>query len=320
MTLSTIKEDLNNGSGFSFPVPSKWRSLVGSLTSQHSGQVSILLGGDNNFYFPKEIEKDSQGLALYQSKLTSNHLIYGPISPHTITWSEPIISSSIKTLFINSVNVQALQDNLVLLYSAEEFTTPSNRSLLAQKIKEKGVKDIMDNTSVDPIMNNTFVKYLCKSNLANLGENYYRATKRIHALHNKISNKPKITTEMDKYIDNGNYVEINPEDYRKHHQLHFVAYNFVVSSTSTSTKVRMTTDSSMRTESGLSLNDVTQPAPGNVPSLRGILTCSRSHPYYAVYVITKFFRSVLTTEKDSFLRIVCVPFNSFSSSPTPNPT
>ena len=111
LTLSAIEEDLNNGSGFSFPVPSKWRSLVGSSTSQHSGQVSILLGGDNNFYFPKEIERDSQGLALYQSKLTSNHLIYGPISPNTITWSEPIISSSTKTVSIHSVNTQALQDS-----------------------------------------------------------------------------------------------------------------------------------------------------------------------------------------------------------------
>ncbi len=155
-------------------------------------------------------------------------------------------------------------------------------------------------------------------------ENYFGATKRINALHNKIYNKPEITSEMDKYIqqqvDNGNYVEINPDEHRDHHQLHFVAYNFVVSNTSTSTKVRMTTDSSMRTESGLSLNDVTQPAPGNVPSLRGILMRSRSHPHYAVYDIKKFFRSVLTTDKDSFLRIVCVPYNSFSSHPAPNPT
>ena len=128
---------------------------------------------------------------------------------------------------------------------------------------------------MDPTKNKTCVKYLYKPNLANLGENYYGATKRILALHNKIHNKPEITTEMDNYIqqqvDNGNYVEINPEDHRNDHQLHFVAYNFVVSSTSTSTKVRMTTDSSMLTESGLSLNDLTQPAPGNVPSLRGIL-------------------------------------------------
>ena len=324
LILSAIEEDLNNGSGFSFPVPRKWRSTVRSSTSQHSGQVSILLGGDNNYHFPKEIERDSLGLALYQSKLTSNYLIYGPIPPNTITWSEPIISPSIKTVFIHSVNVQTLQDNLVLLYSAEEFTTPSNRSLLAQKIKEKGVKDIMDNTFVDLTKNKVCVKYLYKPNLANLGENYFGATKRINALHNKIYNKPEITSEMDKYIqqqvDNGNYVEINPDEHRDHHQLHFVAYNFVVSNTSTSTKVRMTTDSSMRTESGLSLNDVTQPAPGNVPSLRGILMRSRSHPYYAVYDIKKFFRSVITTDKDSFLRIVCVPSNSFSSHPTPNPT
>ena len=58
---------------------------MGSLTAQHSGQVSILLGGDNNFYFPKEIERDSQGLALYQSKLTSNHLIYGRITENIIS-------------------------------------------------------------------------------------------------------------------------------------------------------------------------------------------------------------------------------------------
>ena len=81
----------------------------------------------------------------------------------------------------------------------------------------------MDNTYVDPIKNKTCVKYLYKPNLANLGENYYGATKRIHALHNKISNKPEITAEMDKYIqqqiDNDNYMEINPEDQRKHHQL-----------------------------------------------------------------------------------------------------
>ena len=61
LTLTAIEVDLNNGSGFSFPVPSKWRSTVGSSTSQHSGQVSILLGGDNNYHFPEEVERDPQG-------------------------------------------------------------------------------------------------------------------------------------------------------------------------------------------------------------------------------------------------------------------
>ena len=82
----------------------------------------------------------------------------------------------------------------------------------------------------------------------------------------------------------------------------------------------MTTDSSMHTETGLSLKDISQPAPGNVPNMRGILLRSRCHPHFAVYDIQKFFKSVLTSTKDSFLRIMCVPSGFFSSAPTLNPT
>ena len=38
LKLSTIEEDLNNGSGFSFPVPGKWRSIMGSSTSNTLGR------------------------------------------------------------------------------------------------------------------------------------------------------------------------------------------------------------------------------------------------------------------------------------------
>ena len=41
LRLSTIEEDLNNGSGFPLSIPHKWRSFTGTLTSQHTGQVSI---------------------------------------------------------------------------------------------------------------------------------------------------------------------------------------------------------------------------------------------------------------------------------------
>ena len=90
----------------------------------------------------------------------------------------------------------------------------------------------MENTSMDTLNHQVSVKYLYKENLVNLGENYYGATRRIKTLHNKISNKPEIATEIDKYIqeqiDNGNYVKINVEEAKKTNQLHFVGYNFVV--------------------------------------------------------------------------------------------
>ena len=64
LKLSAIEEVLNNSSGFSFPVSPKWRSFTGTSTSSHSGQISILLGGDNHLFFPTEMEQDSQGVAL----------------------------------------------------------------------------------------------------------------------------------------------------------------------------------------------------------------------------------------------------------------
>ena len=67
LKLSAIEEALNNGSGFSFPTPSKWRTFTGTLTSTHLGQISILLGGDNHLVFLSEVEHDSQGVATWSS-------------------------------------------------------------------------------------------------------------------------------------------------------------------------------------------------------------------------------------------------------------
>jgi len=325
LRLSVIEENLNNGAGFTLSVPFKWRSIAGVSTSHHDGQISILLGGDNHLAFPTEVERDAKGMALYLSNLTGNYILYGSAPANTITWEEPTISPSPNTMFVKLLSVQDLQDHLLFTTSAEDFTCPSNREKLLKITKEKRIKDIMANTTVNTSTNKTSVVCLYKENLPELGENYYGAIKRTTALHNKIYKQPDIAAEMDKYIqgqiDVGNYIELHDlEEERKIHQLHFVAYNFVVSSTSSSTKVRMTTDSSMCTESGLSLNDVTQPAPGDVPNLRGILMRSRSHPYYAVFDIKKFFRSVLISDKDSYLRIICVPTNFFSNQPTLNPT
>ena len=76
LKLSTIKEDLNNGSGFSFPTPYKWRAFTRTSTSSQSGQLSILLGGDNHLVFPSKVERNSHYVALYGSQLTRNYMIY----------------------------------------------------------------------------------------------------------------------------------------------------------------------------------------------------------------------------------------------------
>ena len=85
LKLSTIEEDLNNGSAFSFTIPLKWRNLTKTSTSNHDGHVSILLGGDNHRFFPTEIEGDPLGMALYQSTITNNCMVFGAFPSNSIT-------------------------------------------------------------------------------------------------------------------------------------------------------------------------------------------------------------------------------------------
>ena len=157
--------------------------------------------------------------------------------------------------------MQNIQEQLLPTVSTEDFSNPTNRQKLSSLSKESDVQEIMENTVVDKDLNKVLVNYLYTEKLNNLGEHFFGTTQRIQTLH-KIYPKPEVATKMDKYIqeqvNNGNYIEIDTYVARQEgHQLHFVGYNFVVSSTSSSTKVRMTTDSSMRTVTGLSLNEVT---------------------------------------------------------------
>ena len=129
LRLSTIEENLNNGSAFSFTIPPKWRAFTKSSTSNHDGQGSILLGGDNLLSFPTEIERDPVGMALYRSTLTNNCMVYGSVPSNSITWSEAPLANTVNIVnivIINSLSVQDVQDQLLLLTSAEDFTTPSN--------------------------------------------------------------------------------------------------------------------------------------------------------------------------------------------------
>jgi len=172
--------------------------------------------------------------------------------------------------------MQNIQEQLLLTVSAENFSDPTSRDKLNLLTKERGIQEIMKNTQVDKINNKVHVNYLYKETLKNLGDNYFGAIRRTMLLHSTVYKQPAVAAEIDEYMEEqvnvDNYIPVDIDKARQEgHQLHFVGYNFVVSSTSLSTKVRMTTDSSMRTDTGLSLNEVTQPAPGLVPNLQGIL-------------------------------------------------
>ena len=92
-------------------------------------------------------------------------------------------------------------------------------------------------------------------------------------------------------MENINYEQINIDEARKENcKLHCVGYNFLVSSISSSTKGRMTTDSFMHTETGLILNNVTNPL--EVPNLWETSIHSRFYKHFAMFDIKEISKSV----------------------------
>ena len=88
-------------------------------------------------------------------------------------------------------------------------------------------------------------------------------------------------------------------------------YSFVEAPSSSSTKVRVVTDTSARTETGVCLNDVIRDPPGKLQDLRGILLRSRAAEDLVVFDIRQFFRSVKLCTRDSMLRLMWLPVGGF---------
>jgi len=75
--------------------------------------------------------------------------------------------------------------------------------------------------------------------------------------------------------------------------------------------VRVVTDTSARTETGVCLNDVMRDPPGKLQDMRGILLRSRAAKDLVVYDIKQFYRSVKLSMRDSMLRLMWLPVGGF---------
>ena len=115
------------------------------------------------------------------------------------------------------MSVLDIQEQFLPTISAEKYLDLSNREKLIQINKDKGIKEILANTTVDTINNKVSVEYVYdEEKLPKLGENFYGTIKRASVLHIKIFPKPDVASGMDQYIheqvENRNNIEINPSE------------------------------------------------------------------------------------------------------------
>ena len=86
--LIAVYSNLNCGSAYSFPTPHKWRKYTKYNVTSHSGKVAILFGGDNYHCHSSHVKEDERGVILLRSKLSGRHIIFAPVNPSSITWSQ----------------------------------------------------------------------------------------------------------------------------------------------------------------------------------------------------------------------------------------
>ena len=105
------------------------------------------MGGDNFLNFPTEVELDKWGAGLFKSKFLDKSIIFGPVNPSTITWSKPV--DIVNTMCTKSLMVFDIQGQLLPNKSVEKYSDSTNCEKLTQIYKEKEIKEIITNTTMD---------------------------------------------------------------------------------------------------------------------------------------------------------------------------
>ena len=133
--------------------------------AQHTPSPPLTNGGDTQevtslpipvkflfyweIYHPVTLEDDKWGVSLLQSKLSNQFIIFGPVDPTIISWSQSV--SNVKSVSVMSVTILDLQEQPLLTTSAEKFSDPSTPDKLTQMAKNEGTKRILRNTTVDRV-------------------------------------------------------------------------------------------------------------------------------------------------------------------------
>ena len=212
-----------------------------------------------------------------------------------------------------------IEASLLNLIREDEYVHPESRDRLNLLRKQEAQAEIIDNIRIDEDCRTMHISYIYdEEKLRNLGTNERGALGRAVKSSDKMNKNPLVAISGDEYRSDqhklGKWKLVEPGELETNGlQKHYTAYNFVVNTNSETTKIRIVTDSSCKTETGLSLNDVVKAPPGNIPSMRGILMRTRGAEVMMIFDIEKFFRTIYISPKDSNLRLLLLPKGGFAA-------
>ena len=295
-------------------VPTIWKDRFNKDVLFRSGELHVLVGGDNAHLFPAELERRTVGketMILYKSKLSNNHMIYGR---STINMEFKSDNPSLNKVNINTqmrkTKLNKLEEQYLQLYSLENFDLEDNKKE-AFEIKKKGEEaEMLRNMKYSEKDQIWQTEFIYSEKLKSLENNYKKTKARMCNLNKKLYKLPNdiknaVNLEIKKNVDSGLWRKIDSS----HHNLkkHYLPMMYVLQPSSKSTPVRLVLDPSCTDQNGLSLNSVQHSGFSNIGDLRGNLLRFRTAQNVAVGDLQKFFHSFALLPPDQSLRRLLLP-------------
>ncbi|XP_048522596.1 uncharacterized protein LOC125504514, partial [Dendroctonus ponderosae] len=206
-------------------------------------------------------------------------------------------NNSICNLSLNSSQYQAIHDQLESFWRLEEFSNTPNLSQEELDCEEH----FINTTSRDS--SGRFVVHLpVKGNLSDLGESYEVALKRFYAMERKLNKDPVLRDEYVNFISEyerlGHMSKINSNAINSENVKFYLPHHGVVKQSSTTTKLRVVFDGSVKSSSGISLNDTLKVGPKLQDDLMDLLLNFRTHKVAFTADIEKMYRCVMLNKPD----------------------
>lgn len=193
----------------------------------------------------------------------------------------------------------SLENEVAKFWEVEEV---ASESMLT---KEEQVCEDMFKSSIRRDIDGKFVvKLPVRDNLVDLGDSFNSAMKRFLLLEKRLVRQPELYQQYNSFINE--YYKLNHmrevTDNSSELQPYYMPHHAVIKPSSTTTKVRVVFAASMKSSSGLSLNNVLMVGPTVQSDLLSIVLRLRLHKIVMIADITKMYRQIKVDESDVHLQ------------------
>lgn len=268
---------------------------------QQPAPVDIILGAD---IFWDILGSNQINLGENSPKLRSSQFGWLIAGPHMSSGIHNDNNSADRTTFMNfSSNLADIDHRLAKFWECEELPTLKKPGL--SESEKECEKHFMTHTK--RLSTGHFSVRLPLIDQPDcLGDSYPIAKKRFLNLETRFRKQPELKQSYTAFIDEYKALgHCSVSEVAKPNPSYFLCHHPVLHLSSESTKLRVVFDGSLRTSSGVSLNDLQLTGPSNLQdSLFSILLRFRQYKYVLTGDVEKMFRCVMMDERDRDLQLI----------------